>query len=73
MLVRAEVLFRDRWRMVERGATFTQGSWFVMAGKSPRGGSDKKEAKLSIKDKRAQKREKTEDAGFLKPRKGAAK
>ncbi|WP_341954615.1 hypothetical protein [Salinibacterium sp. TMP30] len=44
-----------------------------MAGKSPRGGSDKKEAKLSIKDKRTQKRAKTEEAGFLKPRKGSAK
>ncbi|MEL0626708.1 hypothetical protein V6245_07095 [Salinibacterium amurskyense] len=40
-----------------------------MAGKSPRG-STKKEAKLSIKDKRAQKRAKLEDTGFIKPRKG---
>ncbi len=40
-----------------------------MAGKSPRGNT-KKEAKLSIKDKRAQKREKLEETGFLKPRKG---
>jgi hypothetical protein len=44
-----------------------------MAGKSPRSGSVKKEAKLSLKDKRTQKREKTEEAGFLKPRKPTAK
>jgi len=44
-----------------------------MAGKSPRGGSDKKEATLWTKDKRTQKREMTEEAGFLKPRKGTAK
>lgn len=73
VLVRQEVLFLDGWRMVEPTSDIDKGSWFVMAGKSPRGGSDKKEAKLSIKDKRAQKREKTEETGFLKPRKGAAK
>ncbi|WP_141991343.1 hypothetical protein [Rhodoglobus vestalii] len=59
--------------MVKPRATSPKESWFVMAGKSPRGGSDKKEAKMSIKDKRTQKREKTEEAGFLKPRKGATK
>ncbi|MGV8876018.1 MAG: hypothetical protein ACOH1K_00750 [Rhodoglobus sp.] len=73
MLVTAEVLFAAGWRMVELSATSTTESWFVMAGKSPRGGSSKKEAKLSIKDKRSQKREKTEEAGFLKPRKTSVK
>lgn len=41
-----------------------------MAGKSPRGNDTKKAAKLSLKDKRAQKRDKNEDS-FIKPRKGA--
>jgi|GEM_PF-2941233 len=49
--------------------TEKRGSGVIMAGKSPRG-STKKEAKLSIKDKRAQKRAKLEDTGFIKPRKG---
>ncbi|CAO1652006.1 hypothetical protein I6E81_02275 [Salinibacterium sp. NG22] len=49
--------------------TETRGSGIIMAGKSPRG-STKKEAKLSIKDKRAHKRAKLEDTGFIKPRKG---
>ncbi|WP_308466203.1 hypothetical protein [Rathayibacter soli] len=40
-----------------------------MAGKSPRGEKTKKAAQLSLKDKRAQKREKAETA-FIKPRKG---
>lgn len=40
-----------------------------MAGKSPRGTKTKKAAQLSLKDKRAQKREKAEP-GFIKPRKG---
>lgn len=39
-----------------------------MAGKSPRGDKTKKAAQLSLKDKRAQKREKTETE-FIKPRK----
>ncbi|MEO7121552.1 MAG: hypothetical protein ABI400_00185 [Lacisediminihabitans sp.] len=42
-----------------------------MAGKSPRSNDTKKEAKLSLKDKRAQKREKAEATPFIKPRKGA--
>ena len=41
-----------------------------MAGNSPNGTKIKKEAKLSLKEKRAAKREKNEDS-FLKPRKGA--
>jgi hypothetical protein len=42
-----------------------------MAGKSPRSNDTKKAAKLSLKDKRAQKREKAEATPFIKPRKGA--
>jgi hypothetical protein len=41
-----------------------------MAGKSPRGNDTKKAARVTLKDKRAQKREKAE-ASFIKPRKGA--
>lgn len=40
-----------------------------MAGKSPRGEGAKKAPQLSLKDKRAQKREKTETS-IIKPRKG---
>lgn len=40
-----------------------------MAGKSPRGDNTKKAAQLSLKDKRAQKREKSETS-LIKPRKG---
>lgn len=40
-----------------------------MAGKSPRGDRTKKAAQLSLKDKRAQKREKAETT-FIKQRKG---
>lgn len=39
-----------------------------MAGKSPAKGNLKKEAKLSLKEKRSQKKEKSEP--LLKPRKG---
>ena len=39
-----------------------------MAGKSPRGDSTKKTAQKSLKDKRAEKREKAEESLF-KPRK----
>ncbi len=42
-----------------------------MAGKSPRGDNTKKAAQLSLKDKRALKREKGETTPFIKPRKGA--
>ena len=42
-----------------------------MAGKSPRGDNTKKAAKLSLKDKRVLKREKSETTLFIKPRKGA--
>lgn len=48
-----------------------QGKRVNMAGKSPRGNDTKKAAKLSLKDKRAQKREKSETTPFIKPRKGA--
>lgn len=40
-----------------------------MAGKSPSGPNAKKQAKLSLKEKRAAKRDKSEDS-FIKPRKG---
>lgn len=39
-----------------------------MAGKTPRGNTVKKEAKMTLKEKREAKREKAE-AGFIKPRK----
>ncbi|MGW9629437.1 hypothetical protein ACWGST_01945 [Agromyces sp. NPDC055520] len=39
-----------------------------MSQKNPRGNSDKKQPQLSLKEKRAQKREKSED-GFIKARK----
>ncbi|WP_349902582.1 hypothetical protein [Parafrigoribacterium humi] len=42
-----------------------------MAGKSPRSNDTKKQAKLSLKDKRALKREKAEATPFIKPRKSA--
>ena len=68
--VRGEVLSSEQWAMVKvTTPTEKRGSGVIMAGKSPRG-STKKEAKLSIKDKRAQKRAKLEDTGFIKPRKG---
>ncbi|WP_292673160.1 MULTISPECIES: hypothetical protein [unclassified Microbacterium] len=41
---------------------------FVMAGKTPRGATAK-EAKLTLKEKRAAKRE-TASTAFIKPRKG---
>ncbi|GAA3942250.1 hypothetical protein [Microbacterium soli] len=42
-----------------------------MAGKTPQSRSGKKAPKLSLKEKRAQKRAKREPEAFLKPRKGA--
>ncbi|GAA1808736.1 hypothetical protein [Agromyces neolithicus] len=39
-----------------------------MSGKSPRGNDSKKQPQLSLKEKRAQKREKAEE-GLFKPRK----
>jgi hypothetical protein len=39
-----------------------------MSGKNPRGNATKKQAQLSLKEKRAQKREKT-DEGLFKARK----
>ena len=39
-----------------------------MSGKNPRGNSSKKQAQLSLKEKRAHKREKADD-GIVKPRK----
>ncbi|MET0854807.1 MAG: hypothetical protein ABWY30_09250 [Microterricola sp.] len=41
-----------------------------MAGKSPKGNNAKKAPQLSLKDKRAAKREEKSDTGFIKPRKG---
>ncbi|MFB7251980.1 hypothetical protein [Microbacterium sp. NPDC056234] len=43
-----------------------------MSGKSPHARDGKKAPKLSLKEKRAVKREKQEPATFLKPRKGAS-
>ena len=41
-----------------------------MSGKSPRGNNAKKEPKLSLKEKRGARRERTE-AVLIKPRKGS--
>ena len=43
-----------------------------MSGKSLHARDGKKSPKLSLKEKRAVKREKQEPAAFLKPRKGAS-
>lgn len=43
----------------------------MMAEKTQRGSNTKKEAKLTLKEKRAAKREKSEGT-LIKPRKGAA-
>lgn len=40
-----------------------------MAGKAPRGSSTKKEAKLTLKEKREAKRDKAAGSEFIKPRK----
>jgi hypothetical protein len=45
-----------------------KGSELNMAEKNPRGMSAKKQPQLSLKEKRAQKREKSEE-GFVKARK----
>ena len=42
-----------------------------MSGKSPHQRNAKKTAKMSIKEKRAAKRENREPGGFIKPRKDA--
>ncbi|MFK4730170.1 hypothetical protein ROT00_10820 [Agromyces mediolanus] len=46
----------------------TKGSELIMAGKSPKASTSKKQPQLSLKEKRAQKREKAED-GIVKARK----
>ncbi|WP_176986531.1 hypothetical protein [Jiangella alba] len=48
-----------------------EGKRVEMAGKTPRGANTKKPAKLTLKEKRAAKREKSEGTPFIKPRKGA--
>lgn len=48
-----------------------RGEASEMAGKTPRGSNTKKPAKLTLKEKRAAKREKNEGTPFIKPRKGA--
>lgn len=42
-----------------------------MSGKSPQDRGAKKTAQLTLKEKRAAKREKREPEAFIKPRKGA--
>ena len=42
-----------------------------MSGKSPQQRDGKKVAKMSMKEKRAEKREKREPSTFIKPRKAA--
>jgi len=42
-----------------------------MAGKAPAAKAGKKAAKLTLKEKRAEKRAKREPESFIKPRKGA--
>ncbi|WP_258524521.1 hypothetical protein [Microbacterium sp. SMR1] len=44
-----------------------------MSSKTPRTRGDKKAPQLSLKEKRAAKREKQEDGAFLKPRKGSSR
>ncbi len=44
-----------------------------MSGKAPQARDGKKIAKLSLKEKRAAKREKREPEAFIKPRKGASR
>lgn len=43
-----------------------------MAGKTPQGRTGKKAPKLSLKEKRAEKRAKREPEAFIKSRKGAS-
>lgn len=69
LLVSVKMLSWAEWAMVVGIRQLTRGSELIMAGKSPRGGALKKQPKTSLKEKRAAKREKTEDT-FLKPRKG---
>jgi hypothetical protein len=63
------MLSRAEWAMVIGTRQLKRGSELIMSGKSPRGGAIKKQPKTSLKEKRAAKRDKTEDT-FLKPRKG---
>lgn len=44
-----------------------------MSGKTPHTRGAKKAPQLSMKEKRTLKREKQEEGGFLKPRKGASR
>ncbi|WP_283818065.1 hypothetical protein [Microbacterium sp. CIAB417] len=43
-----------------------------MSGKSPRARDGRKTPQLTLKERRAAKREKREPAAFIKPRKGAS-
>ena len=57
------------WSEVHRQPT--RGSEDTMSGKSPQERGSKKAAKMSMKEKRAAKREKREPSTFIKPRKDA--
>ncbi|MEH3090206.1 MAG: hypothetical protein PGN24_11660 [Microbacterium arborescens] len=59
------------WSMVTRQPT--RGSEFSMSGKTPQTRGARKAPQLSMKEKRAQKREKQQEIGFVKPRKSAAR
>lgn len=56
------------WAMVFGSPPAEEGKRAHMSGKSPRGNDSKKQPQLSLKEKRAQKREKSED-GLIKTRK----
>lgn len=48
-----------------------EGKRVSMSGKTPQSRAGKKAPKLSLKEKRAEKRAKREPESFIKPRKGA--
>lgn len=57
--------------MVRGYASHDKGKRDTMSGKSIQGRDNKKAPQLSLKEKRAAKREKNSPDEFLKPRKGA--
>lgn len=59
--------------MVKGHAPANEGKRVSMSGKTPNARGVKKTPQLSMKEKRAAKREKREPDAFLKPRKGASR
>ena len=63
--------FLQKMAMVEGSPPANKGKREPMSGKTPHERDVKKVAKMSMKEKRAAKREKREPSTFIKPRKAA--